>query len=201
MKLYFSHPSPYARKARITMIEAGLEDQVEGIAVNPWADPEGFRDLNPFGRVPTLVLDDGQVLFQSNVVCEYFDHLNKNEKLFPEDWSKRLPALRLLALADNFLDSCVVQRMEQLFHEDTRSEKLYERQNWSIGIALDVLEDEAENWKDNIDIGLIGVACALGYRDFRFEEHDWRKDHPRLAAWYAAFQKRPSMKATEFNTG
>lgn len=171
MKLYYSKPSPFARKARVSMIEAGLDTQVEGVVVNPWEDPEGYRDINPFGKVPALALDDGGSLFQSNTICEYFDHLGGGA-LYPADWEARLNSLRLLAFSDNILDACLLQRMEQLFHEDTRSEKLYARQDWSIGVAL-------------------------SYRDFRFAGHDWRGDHPALADWYGAFRERPSMQATE----
>lgn len=201
MKLYFSHSSPYARKARVVMYEAGLEASIEQIAIIPWEDPEGYRDHNPFGKVPTLVLGDGTSLFQSNTICEYLDHLNTGAKLFPKSWDDRLSALRLLSFADNILDSCILQRMEQLFHADTRSEKLYERQNWSINMAIDALEREADGWADRCDIGLIAVACALGYRDFRFADHNWRDGHSTLADWYAVFIERPSFVATPLDLG
>ena len=196
MKLYYSKPSPFARKTRVSMLEAGLGTQVEGVVVNPWEDPEGYRDINPFGKVPALVLDDGSSLFQSNTICEYFDHLGGGA-LYPADWNARLNALRLLAYSDNILDACILQRMEQLFHEDTRSEKLYARQDRSIGVALDELETEADSWGWACDVGLVSVAVALSYRDFRFADHDWRGDHPALADWYGAFRERPSMQATE----
>lgn len=199
MKLYFSHPSPYARKARAVMYEAGLDGDIEQVPIVPWEDPEGYRDNNPFGKVPTLVLDDRSSLFQSNTICEYLDHLNTRPKLFPEYWDDRLAALRLLSFADNMLDCCIVQRMEQLFHKDTRAEGLYERQNISIRGALDVLNSEAGAWAGRCDIGLISVACALGYRDFRFADHDWRDGHAALTDWYAGFMERSSMAATPFD--
>jgi len=69
MKLYFCAASPYTRKARVTAIEAGLAAKIEMVEINPWTDPAGYRDLNPIGKVPTLVPDDGPALFESAIIC------------------------------------------------------------------------------------------------------------------------------------
>lgn len=198
MKLYYSNPSPFARKARICLYEAGLEDRVEQVAVDPWADPEGFRDLNPFGRVPTLELDDGSSLFQSNVVCEYFDGLSQSANLFPVEQNRRFRALRLLGLSDNLLDCCIVQRMEQRFHPDDRADQLFDRQSYSIDLALDKLEAEVRTWPGDVDIGTIAIAVALDYHTFRFPELDWRPARNNLVSWHREFITRPSMMNTEF---
>ena len=111
MKLYYSVPSPYARKARMVVIEAGLDDQVESEAIDPWSDPPGYRDDNPLGKVPALVRDDGPPLFQSNMVCEYLDAV-AGAGLFPADHPERWVSLRQLALSDGILDASVTSRME-----------------------------------------------------------------------------------------
>ena len=197
MKLIYSVPSPYARKTRVVLIEARLEGQVETEAIDPWADPAGFRADNPLGKVPTLVRDDGPPLFQSNAVCEYLSAAG-NADLYPGEGPSRWTALRQLALADGILDASVTVRMELTFHEPgTISQKLVERQEYSVGLALVALEGEAETLGGPVTIGQIGVACAMGYRDFRFSEVDWRSSHPRLADWYAGFAARASMTATE----
>lgn len=197
MKLLYSAPSPYARKARIVVIEARLEDQVETEAIDPWADPAGFRDDNPLGKVPALVRDDGPPLFQSNVVCEYLATISGSH-LYPADPDNRWTALRQLALADGILDASVTVRMELTFHEPGAiSQKLVERQEYSVALALDALEDEAASLAGPITIGEIAVACALSYRDFRFSEIDWRSSRPKLADWFAGFAERASMTATD----
>lgn len=197
MKLIYSVPSPYARKARMVVIEARLEGRVETDAIDPWADPSGFRDDNPLGKVPTLVRDDGPPLFQSNAVCEYLNAVG-NAQLYPADGPDRWTALRQLALADGILDASVTARMELTFHEpDQLSHKLVERQELSVARALDALENEADALNGPVTIGQIAAACALGYRDFRFADVDWRSEHPKLADWFAIFAERPSMTATQ----
>lgn len=197
MKLIYSVASPYARKARMTLIEARLEGRVETEAIDPWADPPGFRDDNPLGKVPTLIRDDGPPLFQSNAVCE---HLNAiaNAQLYPAEEPDRWTASRQLALADGILDASVTVRMELIFHEpDQLSQKLVERQELSVARALDALESEADALDGPVTIGQIAVACALGYRDFRFADVEWRTARPNLADWFATFAERASMTATE----
>jgi len=197
MKLIYSVPSPYARKARVVLIEARLEGQVETEALDPWSNPPGFRNDNPLGKVPTLIRDDGPPLFQSNAVCEYLAAMGTGH-LYPEDLDNRWAALRQLALADGILDASVTVRMELIFHEPGQiSQKLVERQELSVARALGALEGEAETLAGPITIGEIAVACALSYRDFRFAEVDWRRAHPRLADWFGTFAERPSMTATE----
>ena len=197
MKLIYSVPSPYARKARMVVIEARLEGQVETEALDPWFDPPGFRNDNPLGKVPTLIRDDGPPLFQSNAVCEYLSALGGTQ-LYPADGPGRWTALRQLALADGILDASVTVRMELTFHEPgTISQKLVERQELSVGLAMDALESEAEALAGPVTIGQIAVGCALSYRDFRFAEVDWRTSHPKLADWFAGFADRASMTATD----
>lgn len=197
MKLYYSVPSPYARKARVALIEGRLEGQVETEAIDPWSDPAGYRDHNPLGKVPALVRDDGPPLFQSNAVCEYLDALGDG-RLFPQDTPARWISLRQLALADGILDASVTERMEVTFHEpDAVSQKLIDRQELSVGLAIAALEREADSLAGPVTMGQIAVACALGYRDFRFADVDWRTAHPKLADWFAGFAQRASMTATD----
>lgn len=197
MKLIFSGASPYARKARVAAIETGLADQIEMLEINPWADPEGYRDINPVGKVPALVRDDGPALYQSNVVCEYLDACGET-KIYPENGPARWTALRQLAAADGILDASVLTRMEGMFHEGAAaSQKLIDRQELSVDEALKQLEDEAGDLEGAVTIGQIAVACALGYRDFRFADKDWRSGHPKLAAWYETFSQRPSITRTD----
>ncbi len=197
MKLIYSAASPYARKARVAAIEAGVTDKLELEEILPWEDPDGYRDINPVGKVPALVRDDGPPLYQSTLVCEYLDSQGTN-KIYPDPGPARWTALRQIAAADGILDASVGVRMEGMFHEgDAVSSKFVERQELSVNAALDQLEAEADDLAGPVTIGQVAVACALGYRDFRFAEIDWRTSRPNLASWFATFAERPSMIETD----
>ncbi len=197
MKLFHAAASPYARKARVTILEAGIADRVEEVPVSPWADPEGYRDVTPLGKVPALERDDGANLFQSVVICEYLASLNPAAKLYPAEGEARWRALRQIAAADGILDAAVGVRIEVMFHEEgQRSQKFIDRQEATVAKTLDLLEAEAAELDGPVTAGLIAVACALAYRDFRFGDADWRAGHPKLAAWYEKFSQRASMKNT-----
>jgi glutathione S-transferase len=197
MKLIYSAASPYARKARVAAIESGVTEKLELEEILPWEDPDGYRDINPVGKVPALVRDDGPPLYQSNLVCEYLDTQGAN-KIYPDPGPARWTALRQIAAADGILDASVVVRMEGMFHDgDSASTKLIDRQELSVNAALDQLESESDDLVGPVTIGQVAVACALGYRDFRFAEIDWRAGRPTLASWYATFAERPSMIETD----
>ena len=197
MKLIYSGASPYARKARATAIEIGMAGKIELEEINPWADPEGYRAVNPVGKVPALIRDDGPALYQSNIVCEFID-AHGETKIYPAAGPDRWTAMRQLAAADGILDASVLNRMEGMFHAgDAASQKLIDRQELSVAEALDQLESEAGDLNGPVTIGQIAVACALGYRDFRFVDIDWRTARPKLSAWYESFAKRPSITETD----
>jgi glutathione S-transferase len=195
MKLRYSPTSPYVRKVWITALETGLDGRIERMETNPW-DPAGDLPTdNPLGKVPALILDDGSVLFDSPVICEYLDSLHGGRRLLPSSGRERWDALRLQALADGILDASVL-----LFIE-TRRRAEAERSAWwqnlqteTIHRSLQALEDSTETLATAPDIGTIALGCALGYLDFRFPELAWRDRAPRLAAWYARFAERPSMR-------
>jgi glutathione S-transferase len=198
MKLYHAAASPYARKARVTLREAGLAGRVEEVAAAPWADPAGYRDVTPLGKVPALGRDDGPNLFQSVVICEYLAAQNPAAKLYPASGEARWTVLRQIAAADGILDASVAERVEGMFHEEgQRSQKFIDRQEVTVDRSLDLLEADAAALEGAVTAGQIAVACALAYRDFRFADKDWRAGHPKLAAWYAKFTERPSMKDTQ----
>lgn len=197
MKLYHAAASPYARKARVTLREAGIADRVEEIAVAPWADPEGYRDITPLGKVPALSRDDGPNLFQSVVICEYLAAQNPSAELYPAAGEARWRVLRQIAAADGMMDASVAERVEGMFHEpDKLSQKFIDRQEETVSKTLDLLEADAGELDGPVTAGQIAVAVALAYRDFRFADLDWRTQHPKLATWYEAFARRPSMQET-----
>jgi glutathione S-transferase len=193
LKLYGNAASPFARKCRIIAHELGLA--LEEIRTLPMQDPE-FRRINPLGKIPALVLDDGSVLIDSPVICEYLNHAGGG-KFFPGHsiWKQdagRWKALGLAALGDGIADAAVAYII--LGRENPVPQAARARQMATVLAALDALE-RVKFAKENT-IGEISVACALGYVDFRFPDLDWKSSRPKLSAWYAKFCEYPSMKAT-----
>ncbi len=195
MKLYFANTSPYARKARIVVEEKGLTDQVAQVFQTPFEESPDLKAANPLGKVPALVRDDGQAVFDSAVICEYLNGLTPAPDLY--DRAGDPTAMKTLeALTDGMLDAAFAIVMEKRRDEAQRSEMWLNR--WESGIlrAADVIEDTIERFEGPISIGQIGLGAALGYLDFRLPEIPWRADRPALAAWFEAFSDRPSMAVT-----
>ena len=198
MRLHYSYASPYVRKVMVVAIETGQEDALELTArkVSPVAPLAEVNRDNPLGKVPCLVTDDGQALFDSRVICEYLDSRHDRPKLFPAG-PARWPALRRQAQADGILDAGILARYETLLRpEERRWPDWIAGQKAKIARALDALDGEAESFGEIVDIGTIAVGCALGWLDFRYAADDWRAGRPRLAAWFDGFAKRPSMATT-----
>ncbi len=197
MKLHWSPRSPFVRKVMIVAHERGLIDRlncVRTVAAMTTPHAELMRD-NPLSKIPTLVLDDGTVLYDSPVICEYLDALDSKPQLFPIEREPRMRALRRQALGDGFLDLLVLARNERL--REQPSQLHLTSAAVRTAAVLDSLEPEAGALAASaFDIGHIAIGCALSYLDFRFADQDWRKDHPRLASWHAGFAARPSVEAT-----
>lgn len=193
MKLYTNAASPFARKCRIIAHELKLK--LEEIRTLPTQEPE-FRRLNPLGKIPALVLDDGSVLIDSPVICEYLNHAGggaffPNHSIWKED-ARRWKTLGLQALGDGLADAAVawvIEGRQQPVNETQRT-----RHMAAVLASLDVLA--RAKFADDPTIGEISVACALGYLDFRMPDLDWKSSRPTLAGWYAKFCEYPSMKAT-----
>jgi glutathione S-transferase len=178
--------------------ERGLVDRLDCVrTVAATAKPHGdlMKD-NPLSKIPTLVLDDGTVLYDSPVICEYLDSLDGAPKLFPRPGKARLMALRRQALGDGLLDMMVLLRDERM--REHPSEPHIASTAVRKAAILDSLEREAESLtRTPLGIGHIAIGCALSYLDFRFGDEDWRKGHLHLANWHAAFSARPSVRATQ----
>lgn len=200
MQLLHAPTSPYVRKV---MVCAHLLGLVERIALLPGAANPVIRDgriaaHNPLAKVPTLILADGQALYDSRVICEYLDSLRPEPVLFPPSGAPRWRALGRQALGDGLLDAALLARYEYTARpaekqwEDWRAAQLVK-----VHACLAAIEREAEALADDrLTIGEVAIGCALGYLDFRFPELQWRDAHPRAARWYARAQALPAMQAT-----
>lgn len=198
MKMHWSPRSPFVRKAMIAIHEMGLQDQVACVrtVASPFKAHEGLMDDNPLSKLPTLVLDDGTVVYDSHVICEYLDSLHDRAGLFPVAWPERLVALRNEALGDGLMDLALLWLIERLRGEGLQSEDLVTANACKVERVLQRLEADVALLTDRaFDIGHVTIGTALGYLDFRFPFLEWRTGRPALAAWHAAFLERPSVQA------
>jgi glutathione S-transferase len=198
MKLYYSATSPFVRKCLVSAHELRLRERLELVpaAPHPVDRDRALVARNPLGKVPTLITDDGVVLYDSRVICEYFNSIGDGH-LTPHEGTARWSVLVDQALADGILDAAVLTRYET----GVRPEHL-RWNDWIVGqldkvsCGLAELERRAGGWRDRVDAGTIAVGCALGYLDFRFASLAWREKCPNMAVWSEQFAKRDSMVAT-----
>ncbi|HRK24376.1 MAG TPA: glutathione S-transferase [Beijerinckiaceae bacterium] len=199
MQLYYSPASPYARKVLIVAHETGLADTITLLTgpVSPIEKDKAINRHNPAGKIPTLVTEAGEAIYDSRVIVEYLAARAGDSKLFPAG-AERWKALVLQSLCDEALDACLLARYEQVLRpEPLRWGAWIEGQMHKIATSLDVLErDYAHRLAAHFDIGTIAAATLMGYLDFRFTDFDWRATRPHLAAWAAGIVARPSVAAT-----
>jgi glutathione S-transferase len=197
LTLRSSPASPFVRKVRIAANVLGLDREITLEFADTMSASDSVRQQNPLGKIPALVLEDGTVLFDSRVILEYLDHRAGGGRIIPTDARARLAALRLQALADGLMDASVLLVYEGRYRPAERHEpKWLELQAGKVARALAALEAAPPALTQVPDVGQIALACALGYRDFRFQG-TWRGDHPRLVAWLDGFAARvPAFAAT-----
>lgn len=204
MKLYYAPTSPFARKVRVVTRQLGLAERIELVMTDPWTSEE-LRRLNPLSKVPTLVCDDGSVLIESGVICDYLDTLAAAEgvttrRAIPQQGAARWTALRCQAIADGLCAAASRLYADEQRPEHDRSFDVMHRQRQVIADALAHLRREASALDPNLgDIGAVSVACALDYFGFRWPESTgWRSAHASLAAWFDAAGTLPEMQATAY---
>jgi glutathione S-transferase len=199
MKLYWSSISPYARKVMIVAHETGLISRIDYVNVAlayGKADPELMRS-NPLGKVPTLVLDDGTLLYDSNVICEYLDSLHDGQKFFPAILMNRLVALRRQALGDGLCDILRHWRREQQKTPDCQSQEYFASQHQRTMATLDRMNSEVGDLETTpYNIGHVAFGCAVTHLERRFPEITWRPANQALSAWHDRFAARAASKLT-----
>ncbi|MDA1089846.1 MAG: glutathione S-transferase N-terminal domain-containing protein [Proteobacteria bacterium] len=193
MKLRYSPASPYARKVIVTAIETGLDGNLEKVPTKPYDAKTDLGEDNPLGKIPALTTDDGQILYDSPVICEYLDSLHDGDKLFPASGKARWQALKLQALGDGMSDAGMARRLEGLRPEEFQYDKYVRRQEAVIYRAMDALENGIDALDGPLTIGPVAIACSIGWLDFRHGDLNWRGERPGLAKWFEEFSDRPSM--------
>jgi glutathione S-transferase len=200
MKLIGSLSSPYVRKVRIVMAEKRLDYQLE--LENVWAS-DAILKSNPLGKVPCLVMDGAEAVFDSRVIVEYVDTLSPVGRMIPERGRERTEVRTWEALADGMLDALVLARLERTWAgraDGERSEAWVDRQMVKVHASLAAMSQGLgeKSFCSGIHFTLadVAVGCALGYLDFRFPEIAWRDTHPNLAKLAAKLALRPSFVDT-----
>ena len=193
MILRSSPASPFGRKVRVAISLLGFANDVKVESADTSDVNDSVRQQNPLGKIPVLIAEDGNAYYDSRVILEYLDHRAGGGKIVPRDGGARLLALRLQALADGILDASILTVYETRWRNAEKHEpKWLEHQGGKVSRGLAALEAAPPS----LDmpgglphVGQIALACALGYRDFRFSG-DWRGDHPKLVAWLDDFSAR-----------
>jgi glutathione S-transferase len=198
MKIFYSALSPFVRKCLVAAHELGLYERIERLpgAANPIKRDPAIVAHNPLGKVPTLFTDDGTVLYDSRVICEYLNE-EGDGSLLSRHGPARWRTLVVQSLGDGICDAAVLARYETAMRpEALRWTEWTAGQLEKIATGLAAVDAQAVEFGDRVDLGTIAVACALGYLDYRFASLTWRDRHPNAAAWFEWFGGRDSMVAT-----
>lgn len=197
MKLIGAVTSPYVRKVRIVMAEKKLDYQF--VAEDVWAADTTIGQSNPLGKVPCLVMEGGEALFDSRVIVEYLDTLSPVGKLIPAMGRERAEVKTWEALADGVLDALILARLEATWPGRTKAQRSttwIDRQVAKVHTSLAAMSkglgDKPYCAGIHLSLADIAVGCALGYLDFRFPEIDWREPHPNLTRLHEKLMQRPS---------
>ena len=197
MKLYITPGSPYARMARMVVLEKGLSSRVETVIAQTRTPDSPYYRINPSGRVPYLVRDDGVGLEESAVICDYLDRLDGKPAFLLPDGEALWEARRLEALARSMLDGIAVWGRELARPPNERSPTTLRHEAERSRRMADLWEREIDHpWMHGaLNMAQVTLGCALGF-EARMPELAWRPDHPKLCAWFQRLASRPSFAAT-----
>ena len=197
MKLIGSNTSPYVRKVRIVMAEKKLDYQY--VIEDVWAADSSITESNPLGKVPCLVMEGGEAVFDSRVIVEYLDTLSPVGKLIPAQGRERAEVKTWEALADGLMDAALLARLEATWSgrtQEQRSQAWIDRQISKIHTTLKAMStglgDKSFCSGVHFSLSDVAVGCALGYLDLRFAHIDWRESYPNLAKLQEKLVQRSS---------
>lgn len=198
MKLLYAVNSPYARKVRIVAIEKHIEVALKEVVLS---DPDNLaKYYNPLGKVPVLVLDDDEAIYDSRVIAEFLDHRTPVAHLIPQDTTSKIAVRRWEALADGICDAAVAAMMEGRKPTEQQSQATIDRQLSKVTAGLEKMDADIakKKWCVNETFSLADIAlgCALGYVELRHKQLNWQDNYPALAKHYSILIKRPSFKET-----
>jgi len=198
MKLLYTLNSPYARKVRIVALEKHIDLELQEVVL---ADPDcPVKNYNPLGKVPVLVLDDNDSVYDSKVIVEYLDNRAPGTHLIAQDNTSKMITRRWESLADGICDAVVAAMLEGRREPAQQSQANIDKQLAKVMLGLEVLNLDItkKKWCVNETFSLADIAlgCMLGYVDLRFKHLQWQDKFPNLAKHYSLLVKRPSFKQT-----
>jgi glutathione S-transferase len=193
MKLLYTKRSPYARKVKVVAIEKQID--LEYVLEDLMNKSQELVNSNPLGKIPALILDSGEVIVDSPVICEYLDSLKEIRLFIPKSGKERIKILHWQALADGLMDVTVGMYMEKVRHPNNFNKDFVKAQEDTIKRSLAFFEDHTSELKE-VSLASVSMACAIGYLLFRLPDLFAKDKYKKLAAWYEEFSKRPSMTAT-----
>ena len=197
MKLFYSGNSPYARRPRMAIREAGLTGKVEEVNL---ADPDTrvkvLLEYGPGAKVPALLTDDGNFIIESLIISRYLDEVSGG-KLYPKDKKEREIAFQVEGVASLLMDSLFHRSHEKRRDKSEQSPGEIKKEAGRAQRAYDELEKLLPIWTLSSNFGSISAVASLGYADWRHPDDDWRKGRPKLAAWFDKMMKRPAMAETK----
>lgn len=198
MKLLYTLNSPYARKVRIVALEKHIDLELQEVVL---ADPDcPVKNYNPLGKVPVLVLDDNDSVYDSKVIVEYLDNRAPGTHLIAQDNTSKMITRRWESLADGICDAAVAAMLEGRREPAQQSQANIDKQLAKVMLGLEVLNLDItkKKWCVNETFSLADIAlgCMLGYVDLRFKHLQWQDKFPNLAKHYSLLVKRPSFKQT-----
>jgi glutathione S-transferase len=198
MKLIIAKPSPYARKVRIVLQERNIPyDEIIDV---PWHPETVASEHNPLGKIPILLLDDGSIIYESSVIAEYLETLEREPKLIPADPALRVAVKQIEALADGVCDAIVLTVLEQSRSPGMQSADWLARQRAKIEGGVADFDRRLGNrtWlvADEYSLADIAIACTLAYLDLRLPGFNWREPYPRLVKFSERLEKRPAFQAS-----
>jgi glutathione S-transferase len=197
MRLFFNQTSPYARKVRVAIHELGLNDAIQSVEVDPWLESCDFTDVNPLSKVPALVLANGTLVTESDTIGQALHGLTVHSQLIPKEEPARHLCLGRAALCQGLIDATFICAIEGRRPSELRWADWVARQERAIKRTLSSIEARFDLDDRRFDLGDIGLACGLGYLDFRAGHLSWRSGRPRLADWFERARVRSSMIATQ----
>lgn len=196
MELKFSGLSPYVRKVNIVAHEHGLANRLRLTSVNTRSEPEKIAPHNPLGKIPVLITDAGETIYDSPVICEYLDAEFGNHRLLPASGPRRWQIMTLVALADGLLDAALLVRLERARPVVEQSSEWTDLQLGKVHRALGYFEREVDTFSSDLDMAQVAVGAAVGYIPLRLLDLEGLPKWPKLKAWYDKQSLRHSFRNT-----
>lgn len=197
MKLYFSGNSPYARRPRIAIREAGLTGKVEEVSLKSPEDRiKLLGEMGPGTKVPALLTDNGVYLCESLIIAKFLDEVSGG-KLYPKDKKERELAYQVEGVASLLMDSLFHRSHEKRRDASEQSPAEIKKEGERAQRCYDELEELLPKYEDKVHMGAMTAVASLGYADWRHPDDNWRGGRDKLAAWFEKIMQRPAMDETK----